>query len=123
MTINELEELNEKFQKSAVQLSELMPSSGLANATSLIIRSAQIINKEMRRLVHVASEISFNRIMDKMEEEVDEVLFVLDQLGNANKKQQISLINDFLKEGYELLSVYSRVFDSIIEQRIEKEED
>lgn len=122
MTLQELQKQNERFQKSAVQLSELMPSSGLANATSVVIRSAQKLNKGMQKLLSVSSEISFNKTMDRLEEEVDEIIFVLDQLGNANKKQQIRLINDFLKEGYDLLSVYSKCFDSIIDQYVEKED-
>lgn len=121
MTLQQLKEQNERFQKSAVQLSELIPSSGLANATSMIIRSAQKLNVLMEKLLRAPSEVAFNQVMDRLEEEIDEIIFVLDQLGNANKKQQIKLINDFLKQGYDLLSVYSKCLDSIIDRYVEKE--
>lgn len=122
MTVLELHNLNEKFQKSAVTLSELIPSGGLTNATSAVIRSARKIDMQFAKLLAAPSEMKFNMIMDKLEEEMDEVLFVLDQLDIANKKRQIVLIKDFLKEGYDLLSLYSRCFDSIIDKKVYKEE-
>jgi len=122
MTIKELNELNEKFQKSAIQLSELVPASALVDATSSMIRSARKIDRGMQKLLIVHNEAQFNATLDRLEEDMDDILFILDQLTNANKKQNISLINDFLKEGYTLLSVYSKCFDSIIEQYVEKED-
>jgi flagellar biosynthesis/type III secretory pathway chaperone len=122
MTLKELENLNQKFQTSTVQLSDLMPSSSMVEATSLIIRSLQKLIHEFRKLNQVASEDAFNTIMDTLETEIDEILFILDQLDIANKKNKIALVNDYLKEGYDLLSVYSKCFDSIINQRIEREE-
>lgn len=121
MTVNEIHELNEKFQISAVQLSELIPSGGLTNATSIIIRSCRTIDEQFVKMLKAPSELKFNQIMDVLEEELDEVLFVLDQMEIANKKQKISLINDFLKQGYDLVSVYSKCFDYIIEKKVKEE--
>lgn len=122
MTVLELHNINEKFQKSAVMLSELIPSGGLTNATSAVIRSTRKIDAQFAKLLAAPSEMKFNMIMDKLEEEMDEVMFVLDRLDEANKKRQIALIKDFLKEGYDLLSLYSRCFDSIIDRKVYKEE-
>jgi len=122
MTIKELQGLNEKFQNSAIQLSELVPASALVDATSSMIRSARKIDRGMQKLLIVNNEDQFNKTLDRIEEDMDEILFILDQLTNANKKQNILLINDFLKEGYTLLSVYSRCFDLIIDQYVDKED-
>lgn len=122
MTVKEIHELNEKFQKSAVQLSELIPSGGLTNATSIVIRSCRGIDAHFMKLLSATTELKFNQTYDKLEEEMDEVLFILDQVEIANKKQQISLINDFLKEGYDLISVYARCLDFVIDQKVNKEE-
>lgn len=122
MTVTQIHELNEKFQKSAVQLSELIPSGTLVQATSMLIRSARKIDEQFLRLLKAPSEMVFNQIMDKLEDETDEVLFILDQLEIANKKQKISLINDFLKDGYDLISIYSKCFDVIIDRKVKDEE-
>ena len=50
------------------------------------------------------------------------ILNILDQLELANKKQQISLINDFLKDGYDMIALYSKCFDFIIDQKVKDEE-
>lgn len=122
MTVTQIHELNEKFQKSAVQLSELIPSGTLVQATSMLIRSARKIDDQFLKLLKAPSEMAFNQIMGKLEDETDEVLFILDQLELANKKQQISLINDFLKDGYNLMSVYSKCFDYILDKKVKEEE-
>ncbi|WP_462251128.1 hypothetical protein [Ekhidna sp.] len=122
MTVTEIHELNEKFQKSAVQLSELIPSGSLVQATSMLIRCARKIDDQFSKLLAASSETKFGQIMNALEDETDEVLFILDQLEIANKKQQISLINDFLKNGYDLIALYSKCFDYIIEQKVKEEE-
>lgn len=122
MTVTEIHELNEKFQKGAVQLSELIPSGALVQATSMLIRCARKIDDQFSKLLAAKSETKFGLIMSMLEDETDEVLFILDQLEIANKKQQISLLNDFLKEGYNLIALYSKCFDFIIEKKIKEEE-
>jgi len=122
MTLNQIQELNEGFQKRAVQLSELLPSGSLVQATSMLIRSAREIDEYFVKLLKVGSEAQFNTLMDKIEEEMDEVVFILDQLEIANKKQKIALVEDFLKEGYGLMSVYSKCCDYIIDKKVAKEE-
>ncbi|WP_420577746.1 hypothetical protein [Ekhidna sp.] len=122
MTVTQIHELNEKFQKGAVQLSELIPSGTLVQATSMLIRSMRKIDDQFLKLLKAPSEMIFNQIMGQLEDETDEVLFILDQLELANKKQKISLINDFLKDGYDLMSIYSKCFDVIIDGKVKEEE-
>lgn len=122
MTVTQIHELNEKFQKGAVQLSELIPSGTLVQATSMLIRCARKIDDQFLKLLKAPSEMVFNQIMGKLEDETDEVLFILDQLELANKKQKIALINDFVKDGYDLMSIYSRCFDVIIDRKQKEEE-
>lgn len=123
MTLKQIHELNERFQKSAVQLSELIPSGGLTNATSMIIRCMRKVDAAFVKLLKTSSEVEFTKIMSMLESEIDEVIFILDQLEIANKKRQISILNDFLQEGYSLLSIYSKSFDSIIDQKVYKGEE
>ncbi|WP_424963710.1 hypothetical protein [Ekhidna sp.] len=122
MTVTQIHELNEKFQKGAVQLSELIPSGTLVQATSMLIRCARKIDDQFLKLLKAPSEMVFNQIMGKLEDETDEVLFILDQLELANKKQKIALINDFVKDGYDLMSIYSKCFDVIIDRKQKEEE-
>ena len=122
MTVTQIHELNEKFQKGAVQLSELIPNGTLVQATSMLIRSTRRIDELFLKLLKASSEATFNQVLTRLEDESDEVLFILDQLEMANKKQQISLINDFLKDGYDLMSIYARCFDAIIDKKIKEEE-
>lgn len=122
MTVTEIHELNEKFQKGAVQLSELIPTGTLVQATSMLIRSARKIDDQFLKLLKAPSHSVFNQIMGQLEDETDEILFILDQLELANKKQKISLIDDFVKEGYDLMAIYSRCFDLIIGKKVKEEE-
>ena len=122
MTLEQIQQLNEKFQKQAVQLSELIPSGSLVQASSMLIRSSRQIHVDFIKLLKSRSEEQFNQVINRMEEEMDDVVFILDQLEYANRAQQISLIEDFLKEGYQLMSIYSKCFDQIIDQKVHKEE-
>ncbi|NQZ76017.1 MAG: hypothetical protein HRT61_07885 [Ekhidna sp.] len=122
MTLKDIHELNEKFQKGAVQLSELIPTGALVQSTSLLIRSSRKIDEQFIKLLKAPSAIIFNQILDQLEEESDEILFILDQLELANRKNKISLIDEFVKEGYNLMSIYSKCFDAIIGKSIKEEE-
>ena len=122
MTVADLHALNEKFQKAAVQLSELIPTGGLTEATSLIIRSSRRIHTHLEKMLAATTESQFGKAIEKVEEHLDEILFILDQLDVANRAEKISLITDFLKQGYDLLSMYSACVDQVIKQKIKIEE-
>ena len=122
MNLKQIQELTKDFQEQSIQLAELVPSSGMVQSTATLLRSSRQIYTHFVRLLDVTSEQQFNKIIDTMEEEMDEVIYTLDQLEIANKKRQISLVSSFLQEGYNLLSVYAKCCEYVIEKRVEKEE-
>jgi len=122
MTITELHLQNVKFQKGAVQLSELIPSGALTEATSVIIRSSQLLHAFLEKLIQAGTEAELGNAIERVEDNMDEIVFMLDQLDIANKKQPISLIEDYLKEGYDLMSVYSVCVNQVINQKVPSEE-
>ncbi|MEP1095934.1 MAG: hypothetical protein ABJG78_12535 [Cyclobacteriaceae bacterium] len=122
MTVIELHQQNVKFQKGAVQLSELIPSGALTEATSVIIRSSQLLHTFLEKLINAETEAQLGNAIERVEDNMDEIVFMLDQLDIANKKQPISLIEDFLKEGYDLMSVYSVCVNQVINQKVPNEE-
>ncbi len=122
MTIEDLLALNERFQKEAVQLSELIPTGGFTEATSIVIRSSRKMHFYLEKVLHAQSESHLGKAIESIEEHMDEIIFVLDQLDIVNKQQKIRLVGDFLKEGYDLLSLYSMCVDQIIKEKIPTEE-
>lgn len=122
MTLEQINQLNEKFQKQAVLISELMPSGRLVEPASMIIRCARQIQKDFIDLLNVRQQYKFKALAGKMEDEMDDIIYVLDQLESANSKRKISIIDDFLKEGYGLMSIYSKCFDQVMEARAIKED-
>ena len=122
MTVADLHVLNVKFQKGAVQLSELIPTGGLTEVTSVIIRSSQLIHYHLQKLIHSETESRLGNAIERVEENMDEIIFMLDQLDITNKRQPISIIEDFLKEGYDLMSIYSVCVNQIINEKIPSEE-
>ncbi len=122
MTIAQIHKLNEKFQEKAIQLSEFIPSGTFVKATSELIRSSRKIDEQLVKLISTKNESDFHLTMDQLEDETDKTVFILDQLEIANSNQKISLINDFLYEGYHLMSVYSEWLHQIIDKKV-KEKD
>ncbi len=121
MILSKIKKLNKNFQERSMQLSKLTPSGSLYQATSTLLRSSRKIHDCFIKLMNASSEAQFNTTIDRMEEEMDEVVFILDQMEMVNKKQKISLIEGFLKEGYGLISVYSKCCDHIIEKKVTRE--
>ena len=122
MTVADLNDLNEKFQKGAVQLSELIPSSALTEATSLIIRSSRRIHPHLEEILSAETESQFGTAIEKVEYHMDEIIFILDQMDFANRTREIRLISDYLKDGYDLLSLYSMCVDQIIKEKVPSED-
>lgn len=89
--------------------------------TSSIIRAAKRLDIVFPKLLSAKTEIRFSTVMDKLEEEMDELIFALDQLADLNRKRQFSALNEFIKFGYDVLSIYSMACDKIIERRITEE--
>lgn len=122
MTVTELHQQNVKFQKGAVQLSELIPSGALTEATSVVIRSSQLLHSFLEKLINAGTEAQVGNAIERVEDNMDEIVFMLDQLDMANKKQPISLIDDFLKQGYDLMSVYSVCVNQVINKKVPSED-
>ena len=121
MNLSELQQRNEKFQEIAYGITNLLPEKNLLECTSVIIRSSKRIGLIFPQLIAAKTEIRFNTVLEKLEEEMDEIVIGLDQIGEGNKKWQVKTLADFIKYGYDLLSVYSFGCDKIIEKRITEE--
>jgi hypothetical protein len=121
MNLNQLEEKNKKFQDAAVRITELIPGENLVKWSSVMIRSSQRISKIFPNLLNSISEIRFNSVMEKLEEEMDEIVFALDRLTEINKKYKVNTLEQFIKYGFDMLSVYSWACDKIIEKRVSEE--
>ena len=123
MTLAQIQELNIKYQRHALKIVEIVPSSGFVQAVSLILRSTKKIEKNIIKLLQSRSVYSFNNILHILEEEADEITYIIDRIEDANKKQKISLIQDFVKEGHQLMTIYSKFFDFIIKKKIIRENE
>lgn len=123
MTLEQLTKLNEKFQERASQLADLLPGSNLLAFSSAMIRSAQKMDKILNKVLNAKGPIGFYNQMDALEEEMDELIYMIDKLDDANRKREIPTITDFVKKGYELLSLYSICCDQIIEKKMKKQDE
>jgi len=123
MTLKEIQKRNEQFQQKAARLVDLLPGGGLLDVSTGLIRSARLIDKYLIRLVHATEENKFNQAIRLVEDELDESVYLLDQVDRKNRKFKLDTINSFLKEGYELISFYSLCCDQLVSSRIETEKD
>ncbi len=117
MTLEQLTHLNEKFQLKASNLAELLPGGNLLTFSTATIRSSKKIDALLKKVLSAKGEQSFYSNLDKMEEEMDELIFLMDRLDQANTKQRIRAITDTAKKGYELVSLYGLCCDQIIEKK------
>ena len=122
MNLSQIQYKNEKLQEAAARMTEFMPGVNLVSLTTMIIRSAGRVNTLFPKLFGAKRESQFVAILEKMEEEMDEIIYALDKMAMLNKKPNVKAINDFVKYGYDLLSIYSLACDKIIESRVKKEE-
>ena len=123
MILKDIQERNIKFQKKAASLVDLIPGGAFLEVSTRLIRSARLVDKYLLKLVRRKSENEFAQIMDVIEEELDDAVYLLDRIDSKNKKYKLKMINSLLKEGYDLLSLYSMCCDQLIDRRINEEED
>ncbi len=123
MTLQDIQKRNEHFQRKAAGLVDLLPTGGLLDVTTALIRSARLIDKYLTKLVQATNEDQFSLAMKLIEEELDESVFILDRMDQKNRKYKLKILEIFLKEGYDLLSVYSLCCDHIISKRVNKDEE
>ena len=117
MTPQDLRIRNENFQRKAADLVDLMPTGGLLDVTTEVIRSMRLIDKYLTKLVRSTTEDELTHGMTLIEEEIDEVVCFLDRMDMKNRKHKLKVLENFLKEGFDLLSVYSLCCDQIISKR------
>lgn len=118
MSLEDLQKRNKKFQEITYGITNLMPDKNLLEHTSNIIRSAKRLDSIFPKLLSAKTEVRFNTVIDKLEEEMDDIVIALDFIAEQNKKWSERYLNDFVKYGYDLLSIYSMGCDKIIEKRV-----
>lgn len=123
MTLDDLTARNQKFQKNAAQITELIHHASVLDNCSLLIRSSKRLDNYFRKVISAKSEMQFNSLMGTIEDETDEIIFMLDQLTAFDKKNDSKAMTDVVKQGFDLLSVYALACDKVIESRVSKEDE
>lgn len=123
MTLEQLHHRNERFQQKATELADLLPGSNLLAFSSALIRSARKLDALLGKVLSAKTETSFYQQMENLEEEMDEIIFMLDKLDTTTRGRKIGMITDFVKNGYELLSLYSLCCDQLLEKKTKKEDE
>lgn len=123
MTLQHLSDINEKFQLKASEIAELLPGSNLLSFSSSIIRSSRKMDATLQKIMAAKSVMTFYTQMDALEDEMDELIYLLDKLDVANKVSKITTLTDFVKRGYEMLSLYSICCDQILEKKAKKQDE
>ena len=121
MTVEQIETRNLQFQNRALGLSELMPKTDVLRFATMLKRSAGQIHRLFQRLLNARSERAFWNALEKMEEVMNDLVFELDRLHDANCVLKIKAVDAFIKSGYDLLSVYSISSDQVVNQFIESQ--
>lgn len=122
MTVQELTKRNERFQQHAAELTEIMTNGRLLEHTTKLIRGGQRLEMLLGKLLKASKETRFMMVIGVLEEEMDEMIFILDLMDVANRSPKIEVITSLVKEGYELLSLYSLCCDQIIKSQIKEDE-
>jgi len=120
MTIDELRHLNKKFQDKAAAIPEMLPMSDLIEYSSVLIRRSVRLERVFHKLLAAKEEFQVTSAMSAAEHEMDEIIYLLDRLDNANRKKNYQPITDFVKYGFELLSFYSICCDQVLEEKIKE---
>ena len=123
MTLDDLTAKNEKFQQGVAQITELVQHPTILDHCTMLIRSAKRMDNNLRKVIRSNSESLFNTHMGSIEEETDEIIFLLDQLSAFDKVQVSRVMVDLVKEGFDVLSIYALACDKIIEKRVAKEDE
>ena len=121
MKLEELERKNEKFRQAAGRIDELLPGENLISLCSLMIRSSKKVDQLLHAILQSTKKVQFYKNMDRMEEELDDIVFGLDQLAIVNTQKKVPQLEEFIEFGYDLLQIYSLACDSIIEKRTRQE--
>ena len=117
MTIQEIEKINKQFQSKALLLSELIPRTDMLEFGTLLRRKSVEIHQLFEMLIRTNAMASFWRTLEKMEEVMDDLVYELDRLHDLNNMMKINQVGDFIKNGYDMLSIYSISSDQVVKQK------
>jgi hypothetical protein len=123
MTLQDIQKRNEHFQKKTIELVELLPGSGFLEVSTALIRSIRLIDKYLIKSLQVQTPGQFSRLMGMIEEELDEAVYILDRIDKTNRTYKMKAVENFLKEGYDLLAIYSLCCDQLIGKKLRVDED
>ena len=122
MKLNDLTNRNKKFQDAVAQITELVHHKSVLEYGSQLIRSARKMDALLRKLLGTQSELQFNTVIESLEEESDEIIFILDQLTDFDKKNNTKVMRQMVKQGFDVISLYSFACDKLIASRLSKDE-
>lgn len=123
MKLQDIQKRNLAYQKRASELVDLIPGGGFLEISTALIRSIRLIDKHLIRSLQASNEIQFGHVMGQIEEELDESVFMLDRIDKQNRNLKMKALDDLLKEGYDLLSIYSICCDQLIGKRMQKDQE
>lgn len=122
MKLNDLTERNKKFQDAVAQITELIHHKSVLEYCSQLIRSARRMDAMLRKLLATRNEMQFNTVIESLEDESDEIIFILDQLTDFDKRNGTSVMKHMVKQGFDVISLYSFACDRLIASRLSKDE-
>ncbi len=117
MTIQDIAKKNDQFQSQALGLTELIPKADMLEFATLLKRKAAQIHHLFSQLLHIQNTNSFWVTYESMDDVMEELVYELDRLHDLNCVMQIRPVDDFIKGGYDLLSVYSISSDQVVKMR------
>ncbi len=120
MTIKDIQKKNEGFQRRASGMVDMVPNGGLLDAITALVRSMRAIDKCLQKMLHPSSDTRFKYIHSILEEEMDETVYLLDRLESRNRDLKLPALERVLREGFDLLAIYSMCVDQIICNQIGK---
>ena len=122
MKLNDLTVRNKKFQDGVAQITELIHHKSVMEYCSQLIRCSRKLDNLLRKLLSTKSERQFNMVIESLEDERDEIIFILDQLTDFDKKNSTKVMKSVVKQGFDVISLYSFACDKLIASRLSKDE-
>ena len=121
MTKEQIEKQNLQFQDRALGLAELMPKANVMEFATLLKRSAGQVLRLFNQLLNAKNERTFWPTLERLEEEMNDLVYELDRLHDLNNVMKIRAVDSFIKFGYDLLSMYSVSSDQVVDHFIKSQ--
>ena len=121
MTKEQIEKQNLLFQDRALGLAELMPKANVMEFATLLKRSAGQVLRLFNQLLNAKNERTFWPTLERLEEEMNDLVYELDRLHDLNNVMKIRAVDSFIKFGYDLLSMYSVSSDQVVDHFIKSQ--